>query len=121
MTDPIVGQLKKWTSCDVADGLSKLQHPHGGYLDGLTLYSPEYQSGPTKIVGQVFTVKFVPKEDVEAPKLQGNYIDQISKGAIVFISQPAPHVNAVYGGLMSLRAQYLGAEGVIIDGKLRDL
>lgn len=48
-------------------------------------------------------------------------IDQIPKGAVVFISQPTPHVNAVYGGLMSLRAQKLGAAGVIIDGKLRDL
>lgn len=40
---------------------------------------------------------------------------------MVFISQPAPHINACYGGLMSLRAKYLKAEGVVIDGKLRDL
>lgn len=40
---------------------------------------------------------------------------------MVFISQPAPHINACYGGLMSLRAKYLKAEGVVIDGRLRDL
>lgn len=40
---------------------------------------------------------------------------------MVFISQPAPHINACYGGLMSLRAKYLKAEGVVVDGRLRDL
>lgn len=40
---------------------------------------------------------------------------------MVFISQPLPHVNAVYGGLMTLRAQALGAAGVVIDGRVRDL
>lgn len=45
----------------------------------------------------------------------------IPRGAIVFISQPPPQVNAVYGGLMTLRAQALGAAGVVIDGRVRDL
>lgn len=85
------------------------------------MYSPEFQAGSTKIIGQAFTVKFVPKSDVDAPKIKGNYIDQIPSGAVVFISQPPPHVNAVYGGLMSLRAKALGAAGVVIDGRLRDL
>lgn len=40
---------------------------------------------------------------------------------VLFMSQPTPHLNAVYGGLMSLRAQKLGVAGVVIDGKLRDL
>ncbi|KAF2972629.1 hypothetical protein GQX73_g886 [Xylaria multiplex] len=120
-TASIVEKLKEWGSCDIADGLSKLGHIHGGFLEGLTLYSPQFQSGETKIVGPAMTVKFAPKSDKDAPKVKGNYIDQISKGAVVFISQPIPHVNACYGGLMSLRAQYLGAVGVVIDGRLRDL
>ncbi|CAG7934910.1 unnamed protein product [Penicillium olsonii] len=85
------------------------------------MQSPQFQAGETKIVGQAFTVKFVPKSDTSAPKLQGNYIDQIPEGAVVFISQPLPHVNAVYGGLMTLRAQALKAAGVVIDGRVRDL
>jgi regulator of RNase E activity RraA len=126
------------TVSKVADGLSKLNHPAGGFLEGLTMYSPAFQAGPTKIIGRVFTVKFVPKADKDAKKMNGNYvntdgfiddlevltdlqIDQIPRGAVVFISQPPPHVNAVYGGLMSLRAQALGAAGVVIDGRLRDL
>ncbi|GMF80376.1 unnamed protein product [Aspergillus oryzae] len=71
------------------------------------MYSPQFQAGETKIVGQAMTVKFVPKSDVSSPKVQGNY--------------PLPHVNAVYGGLMTLRAQALNATGVVIDGRVRDL
>ncbi|KAF5518582.1 4-hydroxy-4-methyl-2-oxoglutarate aldolase [Colletotrichum aenigma] len=101
------------TSDIISDGLSKLGRADGGFLEGLVLYSPEYQAGKTKIVGPVFTVKFAPKSDSSAPKVKDNYIDQIPKDSVVFISQPAPHVNACYGGLMSLRAQILGAKGVL--------
>lgn len=38
------------------------------------MYSPEFQAGETKIVGQVFTVKFVPKSDEASPNLRGNYV-----------------------------------------------
>ncbi|KAI1387023.1 ribonuclease E inhibitor RraA/Dimethylmenaquinone methyltransferase [Hypoxylon trugodes] len=120
-TQSIVERLQKWSSCDVSDGLSRLGHVHGGFLEGLVMYSPSFRAETTKIVGPVFTVKFAPKADKQAPKVEGNYIDQIPKGAVVFISQPTPHINACYGGLMSLRAKYLGAAGVIIDGFLRDL
>lgn len=41
------------------------------------MYSPEFQSGKTKIAGKVFSVKFVPKEDQESPKLQGNYVSNL--------------------------------------------
>ncbi|KAL4900395.1 hypothetical protein BDW74DRAFT_182724 [Aspergillus multicolor] len=117
----IIDRLQQWGACDVADGLSKLKYPNGGFLEGLTLYSPEFQAGDTKIVGQAFTVKFVPKSVETAPTLDGNYIDMIPKGAVVFISQPPPQINAVYGGLMTLRAQALDTAGVVIDGRVRDL
>lgn len=38
------------------------------------MYSPAFQSGPTKIVGKAFTVKFAAKDDTSAPKLKGNYV-----------------------------------------------
>ncbi|RAH54051.1 RraA-like protein [Aspergillus piperis CBS 112811] len=110
----IIERFKQWGACDVADGLSKLKHPDGGFLEGLALYSPDYQAGETKIVGQAFTVKFVPKDDQAAPRLGGNYVPLI--WLIVFYE-----VNAVYGGLMTLRAQAVGAAGVVIDGRVRDL
>ncbi|KAK5684330.1 hypothetical protein LTS10_004197 [Elasticomyces elasticus] len=48
-------------------------------------------------------------------------IDGIPSGAVIFISAPARSINACYGGLMSTRAQYSGAVGTIVDGRLRDL
>ena len=39
----------------------------------------------------------------------------------MFISSPPRTVNAVYGGLMSGRAQASGAVGTIVDGRVRDL
>ncbi|CAK7221736.1 hypothetical protein SBRCBS47491_004628 [Sporothrix bragantina] len=119
MADPIVEQLAKFTACDVADALLKLKHPNGGFLAGITLWSPERQAGPTKIVGPVYTVKYALQSD-PAEKVKGHYIDTIPSGAVVFISSPVTP-NAVFGGLMSTRAQYRGAVGTVIDGRLRDL
>ncbi len=73
--EDIINRLQKWGACDVADGLSKLKYPNGGFLEGLTMYSPEFQPGETKLIGQAHTVKFVPKTDEAAPKVQGNYVN----------------------------------------------
>jgi hypothetical protein len=39
----------------------------------LTMWSPERQTGPTKIVGPAYTVKYVPVADA-APKLESHYV-----------------------------------------------
>ncbi|KAJ4415510.1 hypothetical protein N0V82_007312 [Gnomoniopsis sp. IMI 355080] len=119
-SDPIVEQLKQYTTCDVSNALIKLKYRNGGFLSGLTLWSPERQAGDTHIVGPAYTVKYVPLGD-PAPKHPTHYIDSVPAGAVVFVSCPAKTPNAVYGGLMSARAQALGAVGSIIDGRFRDL
>ena len=48
-------------------------------------------------------------------------MDRVPKDAILFLSQPMPHINAVFGGLMALRAHQVGAAGAVVDGRLRDL
>lgn len=107
------------TSCDVADALLKLKQPYGGFLAGISMWSPERQAGPTKIVGPAYTVKYAWHSD-PAPKVPGHYIDGVPRGAVIFIASP-PTPNAVFGGLMATRAQYSGAVGTVIDGRLRDL
>ncbi|KAI0802431.1 RraA-like protein [Xylaria sp. FL0064] len=118
--DPIAKALQKYTTCDVSDALCKLKYRNGGFLSGLTMWSPVRQDGDTKIVGPAYTVKYVPLGD-PAPKHPTHYIDSVPKGAIVFVSCPPKTPNAVYGGLMSTRAQALGAVGSIIDGRFRDV
>jgi len=63
----------------------------------------------------------VPVTDTAAPKPDQHFVDAIPEGSVVCISQPANMVNAVWGGLMTARAQVKGALGVIVDGRIRDL
>ncbi|KAK5711659.1 hypothetical protein LTR17_018294 [Elasticomyces elasticus] len=113
-TRSVIKALEAYTSCDVADALSKLKVPHGGFLAGLTMWSPKRQEGSAKIVGPAYTVR-------QCWVLMMWQIDSIPSGAVIFISAPARLINACYGGLMSTRAQYSGAVGTIVDGRLRDM
>lgn len=65
------------SSCDVADALTKLKVPHGGFLAGLTMWSPKRQDGPTKIVGPAYTVKYVRKNYENEPKPSGHYVRSV--------------------------------------------
>lgn len=118
--DPVVEQLKQYTTCDVSNALVKLKYRNGGFLSGLTLWSPERQAGDTRIVGPAYTVRYAPLSD-PAPKHPTHYIDGVPAGAVVFVSCPAGTPNAVYGGLMTARARARGAVGSVIDGRFRDL
>ena len=66
--------LMQCCSCDVADALLKLKVPHGGFLAGLTMWSPQRQEGPTKIIGPAYTVKYVRKTYENEPKPAGHYV-----------------------------------------------
>ncbi|KAJ9144739.1 RraA-like protein [Coniochaeta hoffmannii] len=118
--DPIVRALQEYTTCDVSDALCKLKFRNGGFLSGLTLWSPQRQEGPTKIIGPAYTVQYAPLDD-PAPKTPTHYIDSVPEGAVVFVSCPPNIPNAVYGGLMSARAQASKAVGSVVDGRFRDL
>lgn len=122
-TDPIIDQLKAYTTCDISNALVKLRHPTGGFLPGVTLWSPARQAGDTRIVGPAYTVRYAALAD-PAPKYTGppaHYIDGVPAGAVVFVSCPPRTPNAVYGGLMTARARARGAVGTVVDGRFRDL
>ncbi|KAG1449562.1 hypothetical protein G6F46_009907 [Rhizopus delemar] len=96
-------ELKDFSTCEIADALLKLgQRPWGGYVPDIEMWSPAYCEGDTRIVGPAFTVKMVYKEDKTSPT-------------------PTDHFNAVWGGLMTARARAKGVQGVVIDGRVRDL
>ncbi|KAJ6028861.1 hypothetical protein N7540_004437 [Penicillium herquei] len=113
--------LSKFTSCDIGDALVKLGIKHGGHLSGLSMYSPHRMSGPSKIFGPAYTVRMVPAADKDAPTPPGHFADAIPKDSVVFVSQPKGLISACWGGLMSTRAKKLGAAGVVIDGRFRDI
>lgn len=126
-------ELAGFTPCDVADALVKYGVPHGGYFPNLVQYSKASNEGePSQTaVGRAYTVLYAPMDDPR-PVVQGGYIDTAPEGSIVVIATTpdvqtggmAPYTrisNALYGGLMSTRASYLGCKGSIIFGKIRDV
>ncbi|KAI4765465.1 RraA-like protein [Aureobasidium sp. EXF-3400] len=117
----VFNALKRFTSCDIGDALVKLNIRHGGYLHGLKMFSPYQQASTRKISGPVFPVKMVDADDKSAPKPSQHSADAVKKDSVVFVLQPANYFAACWGGLMSTRAKYLDAQGVVIDGSFRDV
>lgn len=85
------------------------------------MFSPLQQAGNRKIFGPAYTVQMVNTNDKNAPKPPQHFVDGVTKDSVVFISQPKNLYSACWGGLMSTRAKYLGAQGTVIDGLFRDL
>lgn len=121
--------LESYTPCDVADALVKYGLPHGGYFPNLVQLSKSASNGTA--VGRAYTVLYAPIDDPRPP-VKGGYIDSAPPGSIVVIGTTpevqtgglAPYTrisNALYGGLMSTRANYLGCKGSVILGKIRDV
>ncbi|CAI7658146.1 unnamed protein product [Penicillium pancosmium] len=108
--------LKRFTTCDIGDALVKLKHPYGGFLEGLNMYSP---GGGTSIYGPAITVKMV-ETNSPGPTPPIHFADANKEGHIMYIQQPKGLYSACWGGLMSTRAQKLGALGVMVDGRIRD-
>jgi len=85
------------------------------------MWSPTRQLGTSKIFGAAYTVRMVDAKDNTSPRSPIHFADGIKKDSVVFVSQPANMHTACWGGLMSTRAKFLGAKGVIIDGNFRDI
>ncbi|CAH2351000.1 4-hydroxy-4-methyl-2-oxoglutarate aldolase [[Candida] railenensis] len=128
-TKEIISILSKFTPCDVSDALVKYGSTNGGYLPNLVLRS-KVASGVSSVVGPAYTVLYAPKSDPR-PAVKQSYIDEIPEDSVLVIGLPlscqkpnAPYVtvnNALYGGLMSTRAQYRGSNGSVVLGRIRDL
>lgn len=127
-SDKHTATLESYTPCDVADALVKYGLPHGGYFPNLVQYSGPKSS---TAVGRAYTVLYAPLDDPR-PAVKGGYIDSAPPGSIVVIGTStdvqtgglAPYTrvsNALYGGLMSTRANFLGCKGSVILGKIRDV
>lgn len=128
MTREIIRKLANFTACDVSDALVKFKQPLGGSLPNLKRFSAN--SDKTTMVGFAYPVLFAPKDDPREA-LKGGYIDDLPEGSVLVIGTTlnlqkpdAPFTkmsNALYGGLMSTRAQYLKSSGTVVFGRVRDI
>lgn len=108
----------------VSDALLKLKVKEGGYLPGIEMYSPTYLASPqVRVCGPAYTVKMVSQNDASAPKPKGHFVDSAEAypGSVVVVTAPSLTRSAVWGGLMTARAQQLDLQGVVLDGRCRDL
>jgi regulator of RNase E activity RraA len=121
-----IHSLSKYTACDIADALLKLKVPNAGYLPDLKLITPSPSSitiAPASTV--VFASKiggklsdFYPDVNIPAGK---HWVDLTEPETIVVMAQPEGQKCAVLGGIMALRMKVLGAKGVVVNGRVRDV
>lgn len=76
---------------------------------------------PGKIIGPAVTVQMVEASDTTSPKPPKHFADCNEAGKVMYVQQPKGLYSACWGGLMSTRAKYLGAAGVVVDGRIRDV
>ncbi|KAH6680337.1 ribonuclease E inhibitor RraA/Dimethylmenaquinone methyltransferase [Halenospora varia] len=121
--------LKKYTACDIADALLKLKVPNAGFLPDLKLHAPPPSSLKENItIAPASTVIFAQKNGEGVSLLPpGNvpsgkhYVDLTEAGTIVVMSQPEGQKCAILGGIMALRMKVLNAQGVVVNGRVRDV
>ncbi|KAF2674066.1 RraA-like protein [Microthyrium microscopicum] len=134
--------LSTYAAPDIADALLKLDVPGAGFLADISPISPT----TSKIIAPASTVLFVSHSTTSFPApsegaLGGAlglisttlaqplpnvpagvpYADLAREGKIMVISQPRGQKVAVVGGIMAERMVRLGARGVVVDGRVRDL
>ncbi|KAJ3162349.1 hypothetical protein HDU86_004829 [Geranomyces michiganensis] len=117
--------LARFTTCEIADAASKLSltvHIPNMCIRSPAPFSPKIAS--TRVSGPAHTVQFVRASDTTAPRRPASsphHIDIAASGSVVVISTPTDTPNAVWGGLMSARANHIGCQGVVVDGRIRDV
>ncbi|KAI4647180.1 uncharacterized protein J4E79_010331 [Alternaria viburni] len=138
MASPRWKKLYEYAACDLADGLLKLHVPGAGFLADIrpllhtsSIPKPELK----KVLAPASTFLMIPKatksfpsppkmaDSIPATNLTDSrpYADYTESGTIVVISQPPGQSCAVVGGIMAARMQHLGAEGIVVDGRVRDI
>ncbi|KIW26958.1 hypothetical protein, variant [Cladophialophora immunda] len=85
------------------------------------MYSPDDAAATKTVFGAAVTVKMVEMSDRHAPRPPRHFADCNEAGKVMYIQQPKGLYSACWGGLMSTRAKHLGAAGVVIDGRMRDV
>ncbi|KAF3930958.1 hypothetical protein ABW19_dt0210411 [Dactylella cylindrospora] len=122
--------LAAYNACDISDALLKLKVPGAGFLADVVLHSPHHQLSPPPqttpakpLIAPAHTILFVPKSSPEPSTLppKSHFADLTPRSTIAVISQPAGQRNAVLGGLVAGRIQTLGALGIVVDGRIRDI
>ena len=118
--DLVSKALSQVSTATIASQLNK-RGLHGCMLNGLS------SSHPTKrMIGFARTVRYLPlREDIAPTKSAGmnaqkRAVESIKPGEVLVISARGETNAGTIGDILALRAQILGAVGIITDGAIRD-
>ncbi|WP_449409214.1 fumarylacetoacetate hydrolase family protein [Microbacterium maritypicum] len=113
-------KLREAPTAGLSAQLRKRGH-HGCFVDGVAANIPG-----VKVVGTARTLRFVPfREDLFAShgggyNAQKRVFDTVGEGEVIVIEARGDATSGTLGDVMALRAQTLGAAGVVTDGGVRD-
>ncbi|KAI5298387.1 hypothetical protein KEM55_003450, partial [Ascosphaera atra] len=89
---------------------------------------PTGPSTTTKLAALASTFKFIPKTSTPSPPSpetaipkDTHWADTVRPNTVVVIEQPEGQSCAAVGGIMALRMGVLGARGVVVGGRVRDV
>lgn len=103
-------------------------------MKNIVPFSPTMGRNETtpKIIARASTFKFIPKssslpasettpEDNHGFPAGTHWVDWAEPGTIAVIDQPDGQHCAVLGGIMAVRMKYMGVQGAVVNGRVRDL
>ena len=111
MTSP--EQFAELPLAAISDALDLLGFP--GQCEGIRPLDPSF-----RLVGECFTVEYVPIEEASKNQTVGDYIDDVPSGAVIVINNAGRTDCTVWGDLLTLTAKQRGIAGTVIDGVARD-
>ncbi|KAI1932755.1 hypothetical protein LOY94_001458 [Ophidiomyces ophidiicola] len=132
LTEDKARALRNFSACDVSDALLKLQDVPSGTTATAGFLADLAGNAVDIVVAPISTVQFIPKGESlppiaqENPDLHGfptatHWVDLTQPGTVVLVDQPDGQKCAVLGGIMASRMSAIGAKGVIVNGRVRDL
>ncbi len=116
--DALLSDMLRFYTPLLSDTMERLGMPSGalGHAVQSTIFDPAL-----KVCGRAFPCRVVPTDEyVEIHTLLA-MIDVIPPGAFVIVASDAPIDAALWGGMMSTRAQARGAVGAAVNGGVRDV
>jgi regulator of RNase E activity RraA len=121
LTDELIAKLRSVTTATLSSQLRKRGYDNVS-IDGLEPTHPE-----KKLVGRARTLRFIPnREDLFAShgggyNAQKRAFDSLRPGDVLVIDARGERGSGTVGDVLALRAQTLGAAGIVTDGGVRDL
>lgn len=102
----------------VSDAMERLGVPTGALHHGIQAILPD---ASLKVCGIAFPCRVASTESYVEITTLLEMVDAIPPGAFVLVSAESPIDAALWGGMMSARAQAQGAVGAAVNGGVRDI